>query len=67
MSRIVKCMSALVLLVGIGGCGSSEKPAEPTTQTEAQKKEMNQGMEQMTKFHNQSQQQGQAQPAGDAK
>ena len=68
MSRFVPLMLSLVLLIGIAGCGNSEKPAEPTKMSDEDKKKMEEGMAKQMQFHQQqSQGPGQAQPAGDGK
>jgi len=64
MSRIIHCALALVLLVGIAGCGGSVKElpaAKPTDTPTPDPNEMKAQMEKMNKYHEQSQQEP---PAG---
>ena len=57
MSRIVRHTLGLLLVVGIAGCGNSEKPA--TSTPEPDKQEMQKQMDQQKKFQEESQKRGQ--------
>ncbi len=68
MSRIIRHLLGLVLLVAIAGCGNSEKPPASTPTTDAN--DMKKQMEMNQQYQNKSQQRdgsGGAPPSGEGK